>query len=737
MAAKQIQLWEYDPTHLDAQEIAFELKIRGIEHFADSTKRDQTTILRKILQKERAGETANINVQELDPITEIDICNKAAASLKHSIVKALQCRDEGQLDLLKSKSAFYFNRINLVENQSLPLHSETLVIFEEIKGLLTGTRSKTSKKQVSEPLLGLPSPDDPTNLFLQRQNQSLNSPTRSLGRGRGIPIQVISTNENFPNKLISLCQSDDNIESDGGRNLSPINNQVYENVEKELSKLTDQEITNLLKDRIEKIALNSDSNKQAGRPTQKENRIISPRPTKTMTSYEVTQPAFERYDRVRRSDRTYSKRPVSENCLVDRYSSEEELEDQNRPIFPNQNHNVSRWEESNVRDRNVGENVYQSRPRHVHFQQPRQALEQPLRGSNINARHIPQPNGNLVKKWGFTFSGDGQGYSLGDFLSKIELNARSERVTNEQLFNSIHYLLSGEAEKWYRSNFDEFRCWDEVVMAMRAHFLPRNYSYLLLDEISNRLQGRTESFAHYFTDMKLLFQRAYPPLDENYKIYIVLKNMLPEHSAQVCNFNFETLNQLIYYCKRLDENRLMNDRRMASTQFTPRILMEPACFLRNQTSYREGPRNFQPNRMHNVSQNIRVAEIQEFSVPQDQDQYIALNEAVEDYVNHRADDRQNYERVPEQEMHPQVAQLEAVTNKCWNCEETGHSFRDCPKPKLRIFCFHCGKVGQTIRLCNHPTPGNVEINQSNRPSRPLRVSGNDRREGQTNTRALP
>lgn len=40
-----------------------------------------------------------------------------------------------------------------------------------------------------------------------------------------------------------------------------------------------------------------------------------------------------------------------------------------------------------------------------------------------------------------------------------------------------------------------------------------------------------------------------------------------------------------------------------------------------------------------------------------------------------------------------------ITMACWNCDEEGHRFMDCPKPQAVLFCYRCGRKGYSLRSC--------------------------------------
>ncbi|XP_062705951.1 uncharacterized protein LOC115265651 [Aedes albopictus] len=73
-----------------------------------------------------------------------------------------------------------------------------------------------------------------------------------------------------------------------------------------------------------------------------------------------------------------------------------------------------------------------------------------------------------------------------------------------------------------------------------------------------------------------------------------------------------------------------------------------------------------------------------------------------------SDSNRRYQRLlPEpgrQREDRQVEQQEAHNDQrpamlCWNCDEEGHRFMDCPKPQAILFCYRCGRKGYSLRSC--------------------------------------
>lgn len=102
-----------------------------------------------------------------------------------------------------------------------------------------------------------------------------------------------------------------------------------------------------------------------------------------------------------------------------------------------------------------------------------------------------------LSQWRIEFKGDGSG--LHDFLSQVSLLQRSESVSDSEMLYSIVHLLSGRAKPWFSSVGNQFQDWPEVVIAMKKEFLPANYDYVLLNDITNWEQKRNESFGEFIT----------------------------------------------------------------------------------------------------------------------------------------------------------------------------------------------------------------------------------------------
>ena len=157
-----------------------------------------------------------------------------------------------------------------------------------------------------------------------------------------------------------------------------------------------------------------------------------------------------------------------------------------------------------------------------------------------------------IHQWKISFSGDDRSMHLYDFLSQLEVLKRSENFSEAELLQSIVHLLSGRARLWYYSNYENFNTWNEIVVSLKAEFLPPNYDFMLLSDISNRAQKSNESFAEFIMHMNALFRCLSCPVSDQYKLYIVRKNLLPRYAIGVALLDIANLQELTNACRRID-----------------------------------------------------------------------------------------------------------------------------------------------------------------------------------------
>lgn len=321
--------------------------------------------------------------------------------------------------------------------------------------------------------------------------------------------------------------------------------------------------------------------------------------------------------------------------------------------------------------------------------------EENRRGLNRVKRGIP------VHQWRIEFSGDGRGSHLYDFLLQLSLHQRSEHVTNREMLESVIHLLSGRARLWFQANCDEFENMETFVAAIKDEFLPRNYDYVLLNDISNRTQKYNESFGEFITHMQALFKCLSVPLEEDHKLYMIQKNLSPRYALSIAPLDIRTVNQLAEICRRID---------MRCSKQTIPLPFQPV----QHGFQRQVQRRFGDRQVYAIDGEWEDqegdAEVNAIRRIMDQQQ---LGQARGDQVR---DERRVEAPRGQQPMGRRP-------EECWNCRRQGHVFDHCPQPRNGVFCFKCGLSDTTSRECRRCLGnggGNPQRWQEPDPRRPPR-----------------
>ena len=222
------------------------------------------------------------------------------------------------------------------------------------------------------------------------------------------------------------------------------------------------------------------------------------------------------------------------------------------------------------------------------------------------------------------------------------------------------------------------------MIALKNEFLPKNYDYQLFSDVSERRQKPNETFAEYITHMNALFNCLSILITQEHKLYIVQKNLLQKYAQAVAPFDVRSIADLSELCRRVDNATMSTQRKSISLPFEQ--LAHPNF------DFRQNRQPYLPNR-----NNVCNLELNREMVPE----VCALR-------NRRNENRPNE---PNQERAQNIIDPEAPNwLVCWNCQEHGHSFRECPKPRTGVFCYKCGTPNNVVHKCRH-CAGNANGNR--------------------------
>lgn len=360
------------------------------------------------------------------------------------------------------------------------------------------------------------------------------------------------------------------------------------------------------------------------------------------------------------------------------------------------------------------------------------------REQNMPGQDRPEAGRSLkaVHNWPFKFKGEKDTTSLNTFLDRVETFARSEGLSDDILLKSVKHLLLDDALDWYGRAVAQHRLysWEAFKNEIRKEYLPSSYSQILKLEAIFRYQAPNESFSKYYRDISALFRFVQPPMSEEEKYFIVKKNMNGDYATIVTAARPHSLAEMVEICSSYDETRMLLNRQKRLS-IPHNSLLEPSFATPSSNrpqQMNQGPPRF--GRVHAVNTEEELiqndngySEQQQGGAQKSADEtartpadsqravdkedwkqkFLELSEQV-NALRLRQDTREDrgqrsqQNQQPRQNMEqsqPQVQEQRRAGLVCWNCDEDGHRFMDCPKPQAVMFCYRCGHKGYSLRNC--------------------------------------
>lgn len=290
-----------------------------------------------------------------------------------------------------------------------------------------------------------------------------------------------------------------------------------------------------------------------------------------------------------------------------------------------------------------------------------------------NAHHHRRYNGQgRVEKWKLRFSGDPRGTSVENFLFKATKLAEREGISKQELLRDIHILLEGAASDWFFTYVDGLLTWEDFQSGITYRFGNPNKDQGIRSKIQERKQQRGESFIAFVSEIEKLNLMLSQPLSRRRKFEVIWDNMRQHYRSKISIVRVKDLNHLIDLNYRIDAA----DHHLHQ-QTTEALLRRP----------------------------INQIDAEDEASDEEAEQSTGVNMIRRDQTRNRPQmNRSNTEAVHQNTSSRQREEAERVSTRlnCWNCQEVGHGWRQCPRPR-NIFCYGCGNMGRTIRSCERCT----------------------------------
>lgn len=309
---------------------------------------------------------------------------------------------------------------------------------------------------------------------------------------------------------------------------------------------------------------------------------------------------------------------------------------------------------------------------------------------------------NTVRKWNLRFDGRRDTDAI-SFLERLHEFMESYEILPDRILKALPELLKDSALLWYRNNRNAWMNFSDFLRDFQFQYFPQGYLLNLEDEIRRRTQGDGELFKHYAIALCTLIRRR-GGLTVNDKLERLYSNMHPNYKMYVRRRDFVNLPGLMKVAEEYET--CLKEK----SNFRPPP--SPAQALVAETAY-QGKNKYQSR------SNFQTLMINESRAPSNLNAQHQRYKLEGERKNTVVDDRQvryNYHSLNKADdfgsSQGQSSKMGQQRNEnppknmiCWNCDKTGHLYRDCRKPK-HLKCFYCKRPGVKTDSCDCPRTGN-------------------------------
>lgn len=290
-------------------------------------------------------------------------------------------------------------------------------------------------------------------------------------------------------------------------------------------------------------------------------------------------------------------------------------------------------------------------------------------------RHRKIERGRPVSDWKLKYDGADNGQFLMKFIKEVDFVARSENMSQKELFRQAIHLFSGTAKTWFMTGIEneDFNSWNELKEELKREFLSPDHDHMNENRAIARKQGPREKFQEYLLEMQKIFNSLTKPLTERKKFEIVFRNMRADYKGHAVSSDIDNLADLKVFGRRLDATYWYKYQQSGSELHsrgkqlqTNEIYAGARPKQKNEQLNMYKSRSFTNSRFHtNVSEG---EEIPLRNSDTDLARYSRQPKGLQILLDNYKPPKEGY---------------------CYNCRLMGHHARDCERPKHK-FCIRCG-----------------------------------------------
>lgn len=277
--------------------------------------------------------------------------------------------------------------------------------------------------------------------------------------------------------------------------------------------------------------------------------------------------------------------------------------------------------------------------------------------SSSQVGHVVLPDRNQtfdlkrirIDKLGLVF--DERSMCIEDFIFRLEHLQAHYNIPWGEVVRDFHLLVSGSAKDWFWLFIKTHGLpeWPSLRLALLNRYQKARSNFEVLRDLVERKQQINESIDAYFQTMSKIRSTLVQPIPEFDMIKIMKRNVKESVGRIVYPIAVSSVEQLRIECNEAERNFPRKDFRSMAPPPRPTRQVNEVYF--DSPEYPYSPETSEPE--------VEEVAALRFSQQQQQKQPVS----------------------------------------CWNCQASGHIFKDCPEDQRALFCYRCGKPNVAAPKC--------------------------------------
>lgn len=325
-------------------------------------------------------------------------------------------------------------------------------------------------------------------------------------------------------------------------------------------------------------------------------------------------------------------------------------------------------------------------------------------------RHANQTDSNTLKKiqclprWNIRFSGDkidDKYQTIEDYIAAIYTFIDSQKVNETDMINNILPTLGGAARTWFLTlaNKDNMSL-RQFFNQLRSRFADKRNKVEIISSLCTRKYDPKSGYIIEHID-QLMLEMAYLNMAEADQLNIVLKTLPSEARGFAITRSVSSVSDLKQLCQEIYPPSVkFISKKKPEDKFVKKV-MKVEC----ESECDSEEENDESEDSDMVTQLCHLVSKFQKSNPNKKRNSKQFEPRTKSFNNDfKSDPRREFRSEPKNEPitknrpeRTDVIQLEwskiqgNLDTVCYNCRQFGHSHEMCSAPKLRPFCYRCGR----------------------------------------------